>query len=69
MASPHASGVVALMVQANPHAMPAQVKHCLLSTAVDMMAPGFDIHSGLGMLDAKAALTCVHALTLTRKKP
>ena len=67
MASPHVSGVVALMLQANPQATPAQVKQCLLSTAVDMMTPGFDIHSGLGMVDAKAALTCAHALTLTKK--
>ena len=68
MASPHVSGVVALMLQANPQATPAQVKQCLLTTAVDMMTPGFDIHSGLGMVDAKAALTCVHALTLTKKR-
>ncbi len=68
MASPHVSGVVALMLQANPLATPAQVKQCLLSTAVDMMTPGFDIHSGLGMVDARAAVTCAHALTLTKKK-
>jgi serine protease AprX len=68
MASPHVSGVVALMLQAYPQATPAQVKQCLLSTAVDMMTPGFDVHSGLGMVDAKAAVTCVHALTLVKKK-
>jgi serine protease AprX len=68
MASPHVAGVVALMLQANPQATPAEVKQCLLSTAVDMVTPGFDIHSGLGMVDAQAALTCVHALTLAKKK-
>ena len=68
MASPHVAGVVALMLQANPKATPAQVKRCLRSTAVDMMTRGFDIHSGRGMVDAKAALTCVHALTLIKKK-
>ena len=67
MSSPHISGVLALMLQANPNATPAQAKQCLLSTAVDMMTPGFDIHSGLGMVDTKAALTCVHALTLTKR--
>ncbi|WP_210503458.1 S8 family serine peptidase [Nocardioides xinjiangensis] len=67
MSSPHVSGVLALMLQANPRATPAQAKQCLLSTAVDMMTPGFDIHSGLGMVDTKAALTCVHSLTLTKK--
>lgn len=68
MASPHVSGVVALMLQANPAATPAQVKQCITSTAVDMMAPGFDIDSGYGMVDAKAALTCAHALTLVKKR-
>ena len=67
MSSPHISGVLALMLQANPNATPAQAKQCLLSTADDMMTPGFDIHSGLGMVDTKAALTCVHALTLTKR--
>jgi serine protease AprX len=64
MAAPHVAGVVALMVQANPKATPAQVKRCLKSTAVDMLARGFDIHSGRGMVDAKAAVNCAHALTL-----
>ena len=68
MSSPHVAGVTALMLEANPAATPAQVKQCLLSTAVDMMTPGFDIHSGLGMVDTKAALACVHALTLTKKR-
>ena len=68
MSSPHVSGVVALMLQANPQTTPAQAKQCLLSTAVDMMTPGFDIHSGLGMVDTKAAVACAHALTLTRKR-
>lgn len=68
MSSPHVSGVLALMLQANPQATPAQAKQCLLSTAVDTMTPGFDIHSGLGMVDTKAALTCIHTFTLIRKK-
>jgi serine protease AprX len=68
MSSPHVAGVLALMLQANPTATPAQAKQCLLSTAVDMPTPGFDIHSGLGMVDTKAALTCIHALTLTKPR-
>lgn len=67
MSSPHVSGVLALMLQANSQATPAQAKQCLLSTAVDTMTPGFDIHSGRGMVDTQAALSCVHALTLTKK--
>ncbi|QBX55129.1 hypothetical protein EXE58_06440 [Nocardioides seonyuensis] len=68
MASPHVSGVVALMLEANPQATPAQVKDCLLSTAVDMMSTGFDIHSGQGMVDAEAAVTCAHAHTVTKTR-
>ena len=68
MSSPHVAGVVALMLQANPKATPAQVKKCLRSSAVDMMASGFDIHSGRGMVDAEAAVNCAHALTLGKKR-
>ena len=68
MASPHVAGVVALMLDANPKATPAQVRKCLRSTAVDMMAKGFDINSGKGMVDDKAAVTCAHALTLGKKR-
>ncbi len=68
MSSPHVAGVVALMLEANPKARPGQVKRCLRSTAVDMLARGFDIHSGKGMVDTKAALRCIHALTLRKKR-
>ncbi len=68
MSSPHVAGVVALMLDANPKATPRQVKRCLRSTAVDMLARGFDIHSGMGMVHTKAALVCVHALTLPRRR-
>jgi serine protease AprX len=68
MASPHVAGVVALMLDANPRTTPAQARKCLRRTAVDMRARGFDIHSGKGMVDTKAAVTCAHALTLTKKR-
>ena len=67
MSSPLVAGVVALMLDANPKASPRQVKSCLRSTAVDMMASGFDIHSGMGMVHTKAALRCIHALTLRKR--
>lgn len=62
MSSPHVAGVVALMLDANKKATPRQVKRCLRSTAVDMMARGVDIHSGKGMVHTKAALRCAHSL-------
>lgn len=64
MASPHISGVAALMYQANPDLTPAEVKDCITSTAVDMGEPGVDIASGHGMADAEAAVMCAHELTL-----
>ena len=63
MASPHVAGVVALMQEVNPKLSPAQAEKCLKSTAVDMLTPGFDIHSGQGMVDTKAALLCAYELT------
>jgi serine protease AprX len=68
MAAPHVAGVVALMVQANPKVTPAQVKRCLRSTAVDLLARGLDIHSGRGMVDTKAAVNCAHARSLDRAR-
>ena len=63
MAAPHVAGVVALMQQVNPALLPAQAERCLTTTAVNMLAPGRDIHSGFGMVDTKAALRCAYALT------
>ena len=63
MASPHVAGVVALMQQVNPKLLPAQAERCLETTAVDMLASGFDIHSGHGMVDTREALVCAYKLT------
>ena len=65
MSSPHVSGVIALMYEANTDLTPAEVKACLTSTAVDMLEPGKDVASGHGMVDARAAVECAHTLTLT----
>ncbi len=68
MAAPHVSGVVALMLDANPKVTPARVKKCLRRTAVDMLEPGFDIDSGLGMVNARAAVKCAHKPTLRHRR-
>lgn len=58
MAAPHISGVVALMLEANPALTPDQVKSVLRSTATSM--PGFAEHQvGAGFVDALAAVTAV----------
>lgn len=63
MAAPHVAGVVALMQEVNPALLPAQAESCLETTAVDLLTPGVDIHSGHGMVDTQAALRCAYALT------
>ena len=51
------------MLQANPELTPAQVKQLLEQTAVDMaidghpeLLPGYDVASGHGMVDSRAAV-------------
>ncbi|MBW3657732.1 MAG: S8 family serine peptidase [Actinobacteria bacterium] len=62
MASPHVAGAVALMQEVNPELTPAQAEECLTSTAVDMLEPGVDIHSGHGMIDTEQAIICASQL-------
>jgi subtilisin family serine protease len=54
-ASPHAAGVVALMLAANPGLTPAQIKTILANTADDLGDP----NQGAGRLDAYRALAVV----------
>ncbi len=61
MATPHVSGVVALMqalrlAQGKPLLTPSQVYDVLTSTAVDINAKGFDVFTGYGLVDAIAAV-------------
>lgn len=63
MAAPHISGVVALVLQANPDLTPAQVHEVLISTAEDMvvegdeeLVEGFDNASGWGLVNARKAV-------------
>jgi len=50
------SGVVALMLQANPDLTPYQVKQILIATAQDLGAPGTDNETGYGFVNAIAAV-------------
>ncbi len=63
MASPHVTGVVALMFEANPDLTPAQVREILIASADDMvvegdpeLTPGFDHASGHGLVNARRAV-------------
>lgn len=54
MATPYVAGVVALGLQAQPTATPAQVLDALMGSAEDWGAPGKDVDWGAGLVDAKA---------------
>jgi len=58
-AAPHAAGVAALMFEANGAATPDAVQVALESTAIDMLAAGFDYDSGFGLIQADQAVAAV----------
>lgn len=56
MATPHVSGVAALVFGENPALTPAQVESILKSTAKDLGKPGYDTTYGYGIPQADAAV-------------
>ncbi|MBK8913453.1 MAG: S8 family serine peptidase [Phycisphaerales bacterium] len=56
MATPHVSGVIALMLSANPNLTPAQVRDILQNTAEDLGEPGRDSIFGFGLIRADRAV-------------
>lgn len=56
MATPHVSGVAALIWSANPSWTNRQVRQALDATAMDLGASGYDTSFGWGLVQAKAAL-------------
>lgn len=52
----HVSGMAALILQANPHLRPLEVKQRILDTAEDFGMPGWDEDWGHGLVDAYAAV-------------
>jgi subtilisin family serine protease len=57
MATPHVSGVAALVFSAKPTLTNAQVESILKSTAQDLGAAGYDTVFGYGLVNADAAVT------------
>ncbi|MDH3510873.1 MAG: S8 family serine peptidase [Gammaproteobacteria bacterium] len=55
-AAPHAAGIAALMLQAQPGATPGQVNAALEGTAIEMGPAGFDHDSGYGLIQADLAI-------------
>ena len=62
MATPHVSGVAALIWGLLPNRSAAQVRQALTSSALDLGAPGRDVHYGYGLVQAKAAYDALLAL-------
>lgn len=58
-AAPHAAGVAALMLEANATASPDALQNTLESTALDMLAAGFDYDSGYGLIRADQAVAAI----------
>jgi subtilisin family serine protease len=56
MATPHVSGVAALLFGKDPSATPDEVETTLERTATDLGAPNYDTTFGWGLVNAKAAL-------------
>ncbi len=56
MATPHVSGVAALVWSANPSWTNAEIRDALTSTALDLGDPGRDVAYGYGLVQAKDAL-------------
>jgi serine protease len=57
MATPHVSGLSALIISLHPTYTPAQVRNAIQSSAQDLGAPGWDPIYGWGLIDANAALS------------
>ena len=56
MATPHVSGVAALIWSANPSWTNVQIREAMAATAMDLGEGGRDVYYGFGLVQAKAAL-------------
>jgi hypothetical protein len=63
-ATPHAAGIAALMLQANPALTPAQIYQALRSSALSMSTPSPNFESGYGLVQANTAFV-VPVMSLT----
>ena len=60
-AAPHISGAIALMLQSNPEATPAEIAEALMTTAQPRGAPGKDNVYGAGLLKAYPAVQAIES--------
>jgi subtilisin-like proprotein convertase family protein len=59
--APHAAAIAALIKSYNSTLTPAQIRTAMMSTALDIEAPGFDRDSGAGIVMALGAIQAVAA--------
>jgi hypothetical protein len=60
-ATPHVAGVVALMLQSNPEATPAELAEALMTTAQHRGAQGKNVDYGTGLVQAYPAVLAVES--------
>ncbi len=60
-AAPHAGAIAALIKSYNPTLTNAQIRTAMMSTALDIHAPGFDVNSGSGIVMALPAVQAAPA--------
>ncbi|WP_329056442.1 S8 family serine peptidase [Amycolatopsis sp. NBC_01488] len=58
-AAPHAAAIAALLLSGKPTATAAQIRSALVSSAIDLGAPGFDTVTGNGVIMAGPALAAL----------
>ncbi|MEC3979215.1 S8 family peptidase [Amycolatopsis sp. H20-H5] len=58
-AAPHAAAIAALLLSGKPTATPAQIRTALVSSAIDLGAPGYDNVTGNGVIMAGPALAAL----------
>ncbi|MDP3104596.1 MAG: S8 family serine peptidase [Candidatus Methanoperedens sp.] len=69
MATPHVSGVAALLKSKNSQLTPLQIEDALKNTAVDLGATGRDDVYGWGLINAEAALNYVSVPVILNHPP
>jgi len=62
-AAPHVAGAVALLREYNPNATVDTIKKALLLSATDILPPGDDNNTGMGLINIPAALELIPANT------